>query len=148
MIVLPHPLIKKSAVAAMENGGAGAGDLMSLMLPDYTHEEVLRMTDTLITDYSSISYDAFYRGANVIFDWEEKDDTIAYYGKSARLMLTEDLAFGEVTYSQDDLRDAIAKVYGKPHDESFEERFRKIVAFHDGRNTERFIEMAKKDGLL
>lgn len=154
VIVLPHPLIKKNAVEAMgahgsaENRAADAHDVMRLMLPDYTHEEVLRMTDTLITDYSSISYDAFYRGANVIFDWEEKDETIAYYGKSARLMLTDDLAFGEVTRTQDELRAAIKKTYGKPQDERFVERFRKIVTYHDGRNTERFIEMAKKDGLL
>ena len=154
VIVLPHPLIKKNAVEAMEASGSdaddtsGSGGLMSLMLPDYTHEEVLRMTDTLITDYSSISYDAFYRGANVIFDWEEKDETIAYYGQSARLMLTEELAFGEVTRTQEELRAAISKVYGKAHDDRFEERFRKIVTYHDGRNTERFIEMAKKDGLL
>ncbi len=147
VIVLPHPLIKKSAVDAMEASGETDG-LMSLMLPDYTHEEVLRMTDTLITDYSSISYDAFYRGANVIFDWEEKDDTIAYYGQSARLMLTEDLAFGEVTYTQDELRAAIEKTYGNTQEDKFVERFRKIVTYHDGHNTERFIEMAKKDGLL
>ena len=131
----------------MEASGE-TGGLMSLMLPDFTHEEVLRMTDTLITDYSSISYDAFYRGANVIFDWEEKDYTIAYYGQSARLMLTEDLAFGEVTYTQDELRKAISKVYGKEQEDRFVDRFRRIVTYHDGRNTERFIEMAKKDGLL
>ena len=149
VIVLPHPLIKKSAVEALnESGSDDDHDLMRLMLPDYTHEEVLRMTDTLITDYSSISYDAFYRGANVIFDWEEKDDTIAYYGKSARLMLTEDLAFGEVTYTQDQLREAIAESYGKEQKSKYIDRFRKIVTYHDGKNTERFIEMAKKDGLL
>lgn len=149
VIVLPHPLIKKNAVKALEHAGAAdSHDVMRLMLPDYTHEEVLRMTDTLITDYSSISYDAFYRGANVIFDWEEKEDTIAYYGKSARLMLTEDLAFGEVTYTAEQLRAAIEKVYGHEQSDEFRERFSKTVAFHDGRNTERFIEMAKKDGLL
>ena len=149
VIVLPHPLIKKAAVAASQSsGGAPDDDVIKLMLPDLTHEEVLRMTDTLITDYSSISYDAFYRGANVIFDWEEKDDTIAYYGKSSRLMLTEELAFGEVAYDSDRLAEAIRKVYGKPHEEVFEERFSKIVTYHDGRNTERFIEMARRDGLI
>ena len=149
VIVLPHPLIKKAAVAALgDSGGAPEDDVIKLMAPDLTHEEVLRMTDTLITDYSSISYDAFYRGANVIFDWEEKDDTIAYYGKTSKLMLTEDLAFGEVVYNSEMLNAAIKKVYGKAHGEEFEERFGKIVTYHDGRNTERFIEMARKDGLL
>jgi len=149
VIVLPHPLIKKSAVEASRMaGGAPDDDVIKLMLPDLTHEEVLEMTDTLITDYSSISYDAFYRGANVIFDWEEKDQTIAYYGKSSRLMLTEELAFGEVVYDSESLNAAIKKVYEKPHDGIYEERFRRLVTYHDGRNTKRFIEMAKKDGLI
>ena len=149
VIVLPHPLIKNCAMNAMAGPDDPDGDeLLKLMLPDHTHEAVLRMTDTLITDYSSISYDAFYRGANVIFDWEEKDETIAYYGKSARLMLTEELAFGEVAYTQDELRDAIKKTYGRDQDDKYVERFRKTVTYHDGHNTERFIEMAKKDGLL
>lgn len=146
VIVLPHPLIKKNAMNAMDD--TEDDGLLKLMHPDFTHEAVLRMTDTLITDYSSISYDAFYRGANVIFDWEEKDETIAYYGKSARLMLTEDLAFGEVAYTQDELRDAIKKTYGRDQSVKHVENFRKIVTYHDGHNTERFIDMAKKDGLL
>ena len=63
-------------------------------------------------------------------------------------MLTEELAFGEVTYDSDGLNAAIRNVYGKPHDSIYEERFRKIVTYHDGHNTERFIEMAKEDGLI
>ena len=53
-----------------------------------------------------------------------------------------------MTYTQDELRKAISKVYGKEQEDRFVDRFRRIVTYHDGRNTERFIEMAKKDGLL
>ena len=149
VVVLPHPLIKKYAVAECANAGRNGGsDVLKLMLPDITHEEVLRRTDTLITDYSSIAYDAFYRGANVIFDWEEKDETVARYGQTARLMLTEELAFGEVCRSDEELRAAIESVYGRPHSDEEERRFSRIVEFHDGKNTERFIEMAGKDGLI
>ena len=148
VVVLPHPLIKQYAMDAYDSGQSDAQDVARLMLPDVTHEEVLRMTDTLITDYSSIAYDAFYRGANVIFDWEEKDDTVAEYGKTARLMLTEDLAFGKVCYNTEELNKAIADTYGKPHSREEEERFSRIVKYHDGHNTERFIEMIKKDGLI
>ena len=63
-------------------------------------------------------------------------------------MLTEDLAFGEVAYTKDELRAAIEKTYGKEQQSKYIDRFRNIVTYHDGRNTERFIEMAKKDGLL
>lgn len=149
VIVLPHPLIKKYAIAAYENmADTDDNEIVRLMLPENTHEEVLRKTDTLITDYSSIAYDAFYRGANVIFDWEEKDFTVSQYGATARLMLTEDLAFGKVCYNAKELKSAIESTYGKPHSEDEEKRFSKIVEFHDGKNTERFIEMVKKDGLL
>lgn len=149
VIILPHPLIKQYAVDAYEQGGKdNADDVVRLMQPDVTYEEILRMTDTLITDYSSISYDAFYRGANVIFDWEEKDDTVAEYGKTARLMLTEDLAFGNVCRSAGELTEAVKSVYGRPHSDEYEKRFSKIVEFHDGHNTDRFIEMIKKDGIL
>ena len=149
VIVLPHPLIKKYAIMAYERMTKDDdSEIIRLMLPEITHEEVLRKTDTLITDYSSISYDAFYRGANVIFDWEEKDDTVARYGKTASLMLTEELAFGKVCYNADELREAIETTYGRPHSDEEEKKFSKIVEFHDGRNTERFIEMIKKDGLI
>lgn len=151
VVVLPHPLIKKYAVEEYEKTAGSSnpdGGIIKLMLPDETHEEVLRKTDTLITDYSSIAYDAFYRGANVIFDWEEKDYTVSQYGKTARLMLTEDLAFGNVCYSMEELKEAIKKTYGKGHSKEEEERFGKLVEFHDGRNTERLIEMIKKDGLI
>lgn len=149
VIVLPHPLIKEYAVKAYESApDSEDSEVIKLMLPDITHEEVLRQTDTIITDYSSIAYDAFYRGAKVIFDWEEKEATVAEYGKTARLMLTEDLAFGKVCYNAKELKSAIESTYGKPHSEDEEKRFSKIVEFHDGKNTERFIEMVKKDGLL
>lgn len=149
VIVLPHPLIKKYAMKLYEEADSGDdGEAIRLMLPEISHEEVLRETDMLITDYSSISYDAFNRGANIIFDWEEKNDTVAQYGKTATLMLTEDLAFGKVCYDEKSLRAAIQSTYGKPHSEEEEKRFDKIVEYHDGHNTERFIEMIKKDGLL
>lgn len=149
VIVLPHPLIKNYAIKAYQNASDSENsEVIRLMLPEITHEEVLRKTDTLITDYSSIAYDAFYRGANVIFYWEEKDETVAEYGKTSRLMLTEELAFGKVCYNTEELNKSIADSYGMPHRDEEEERFGKIVEFHDGRNTERFIEMAKKDGLL
>jgi len=151
VVVLPHPLIKQyaqEAYAKLSGKEGREAEVIGLMLPDVTHEEVLRMTDTLITDYSSIAYDAFYRGANVIFDWEEKEETVANYGKTARLMLTEELAFGAVCYNGSDLRKAIEDCYGKDHGSEYEERFSKLVEYHDGKNTERFIEMIRKDGLI
>ena len=53
-----------------------------------SYDDILRDTAVLITDYSSIAYDAFYRGANVIFWWKEKDFCMEQY--NGHLMLNED----------------------------------------------------------
>ena len=60
------------------------------------YDDLLKETRVLITDWSSISYDAFYRGSNVIFYWEEKEDCLAHYGGKTKLMLTDELVFGDV----------------------------------------------------
>ena len=102
----------------------------------------------LITDYSSIAYDAFYRGGNDIFCWEQLDECMKHYGKDAKLMLTEDLAFGPVCYNIGDVTDAVEKIYKTEHDPQCVSNFRKIVEFSDGKNTERVVEMLAKDGII
>ena len=141
VVILPHPLMAERF--AGEKDGIGG----HILLAD-SYDEVLRDCSLLITDYSSIAYDAFYRGANVIFCWEEKDECMQYYGEEAHLMLNEDNAFGPITTEENELNKAIEKYYGREQDEAHIKRYRGIVEFHDGRNTERIIECMKKDGLL
>ena len=93
----------------------------------------------MITDYSSIAYDAFYRGANVVFYWEEMEECMEHYGGDTRLMLSEDLAFGLCCYCQEDLRKAVGSLYGSPQKRLYRQRFGRIVEHHDGKNTERLI---------
>ena len=109
---------------------------------------MLRECDTLITDYSSISYDAFYRGANVIFCWEEKDECMTHYGEGTRLMLTEELAFGPVTMNDEERRKAVEETYGKPQKQEYIDNYRQIIEFHDGKNSERIIQHLIKDGVI
>ena len=146
VIILPHPLMA-------ERFAAGAGDIPDpeigkhLLIAD-NYDKVLRDCDLLITDYSSISYDAFYRGANIIFCWEEKDECMTHYGPGTRLMLTRELAFGPVTMNEDELRNAVRSIYGTEQKQSYLDNYRQIIEFHDGRNSERIIEHLIKDGVL
>lgn len=142
LIVLPHPLV----ASQMKN--MPEGKISQYIIESEKYDVILRSTKLLITDYSSISYDAFYRGSNVIFNWEEKDLCMKQYGKGGRLMLTEDLAFGDVCMNTMQLGQAIQDGYTSPQKDEYIKRYRQIVQFHDGNNTKRFFDMAKRDGLL
>lgn len=138
--VLPHPLMR----GAMINAGCG----LSSYIPEETsYDEILKSCALLITDYSSIAYDAFYRGANVVFCWEEKEECMTHYG-GAHLMINEDSAFGDVTTTPGDLRSAILHNYMQKQKSEYVEKYRKIVSFHDGNNSNRIIEMMQKDGII
>lgn len=140
VVILPHPLMQKF----MEKGE----NRLSPYMATKTHDEVLKDCDLLITDYSSISYDAFYRGSNVLFYWAEKEYCMEQYGEGTRLMLTEELAFGDVCYRPEEITDSIMNSYGRTQRKEYVDRFRKIVEFHDGKNAERIIENLKRDGVL
>ena len=112
------------------------------------YENVLRDTEVLITDYSSISYDAFYRGAKVVFYWAEKDECMTHYGEGTKLMLNLDNVFGPVAMTGDEITAAVSENYGAEQRQDYLDKYRKIIEFHDGRNTERIIEHLIKDGVI
>ena len=115
---------------------------------DQKYDTILQNTALLITDYSSIAYDAYYRGAQVIFYWEEKDECMEEYGEGTELMLNEENVFAPVAYNEKELTDAFNEVYLKPHAANYQDKFEKIVEFHDNKNTDRLVEMLTEDGLL
>lgn len=141
VIILPHPLIVNELHKI-------SASLSSKIRLDVRYDDVLRQTAVLITDYSSIAYDAFYRGSRVIFCWEEKDACMAHYGPSTKLMLNEDNVFGDVFYNTDELGEAIRRNYTGSQYEPYRERYSRLVEFHDGHNTDRLIEFLKEDGIL
>ena len=135
--ILPHPLV----IDIFKNTDLGE------FIPDVTsYDKILEDTALLITDYSSISYSAFYRGANVIFVWNEKDECMEHYG--GHLMLNEDNVFGSYVYHYEELCDIINMEYLKNQKKEYVERYNKIVEFHDNKNTERLIGMLKKDKFI
>ena len=140
IVIMPHPLMRQMVEESNTS-------LNSYFRPEMTHDEVLRHTRMLITDYSSIAYDAFYRGANVVFCWEDMNECMAHYG-DAHLMLTEYNAFGDITYNEDQRRKAFEKNYRMEQDPKYVRKYERIVAFRDGKNSERIIEKLKADGVL
>lgn len=141
IIILPHPLM----ISAIKNNKD-----YSKFLPkvEFVYDDILKECALLITDYSSISYDSFYRGSNIIFYWEEKEECLKKYGEHAKLMLNEDNAFGDIAYNNKDLSKLIESNYLKPQKSIFIEKFRKIVTFYDNKNTDRLINMLKEDNLI
>lgn len=138
--VLPHPLMRNAMIKADCR-------LSSFIPRETSYDEILKSCALLITDYSSIAYDAFYRGANVIFCWEEKDECMTHYG-GAHLMIDKNNTFGDITTTPEGLTEAILKNYMRNQNSEYIENYRKIVSFHDGKNSERIIEMMKKDGII
>lgn len=141
IVLLPHPLFQ-------ERINRSGNPVKERFRFNEKYDTILQDTALLITDYSSIAYDAFYRGAQVIFYWEEKDRCMESYGTGTKLMLTEDNVFAPVAYNAEQLKEAFEAVYKKPHSENQEEKYQEIVAFHDGNNAKRLISMLKKDGII
>ena len=63
-------------------------------------------------------------------------------------MLTEEDAFGYITYNREELQDAIKKAYYEVQKQEFIDNFKTIVEFNDNRNCQRMVECMKKDGIL
>ena len=141
VIILPHPLIVNELSKLSEK-------LTKKIVLDARYDDILKDAAVLITDYSSIAYDAFYRGARVVFYWEEKDYCMMQYGPSTKLMLNEENVFGDFAYSDENLSEIIERNYNNPQTEEQKKRYSKLVNFHDGKNTERLIKFLKKDGII
>jgi len=135
--LLPHPLVRDAFLGT---------PMEDLMWRDGSYDEALRQCAVLVTDYSSIAYDAFYRGARVVFWWKDKDECMTQYG--GRLMIDEGTAFGPVCHTADALRQAVLAAYGAEQSAEDVRRFKRIVEFADGDNTGRVVEALKRDGLI
>lgn len=141
VIVLPHPLIAESMLEIDD-------DILKYMNFEDKYDDLLKDAKVLITDYSSISYDAFYRGSNVIFYWEEKNYCMECYGGNTKLMLDEENCFGDICYNTEDLKNVFEKNYLEGQCEKYIQNYQKIVQFNDNKNTERLIEFLKEDKII
>ncbi len=141
LIILPHPLMRQAMV---EN----YTDLDEYLVEGKTNDEILRECRLLITDYSSISYDAFYRGTNIIFYWEEKEKCMANYGTAAFLLLNDENAFGDICYDDRNLTQVIKRNYEEGQLPEYIKKYEEIVTFHDNCNSDRIVEKLREDGII
>lgn len=109
--------------------------------------KALAKSKIFITDYSSASYDAHYRGSYIIYYWEEKEYLIEKYG-GAIPPINEDNCDGVPVFSIDELINEVKKAINNNYimDDLYQERYRKINEFHDGKNGDRLVkELIKLD---
>lgn len=139
--ILPHPLMKR----AMLSSKCGIKEFIPKCV---SYDEALRYCDVFITDYSSLAYDAFYRGSKVIFYWEEKDECLEHYGENVNLMLDSKNVFGNICLTPEEIAMNIDSIYKKEQSNEHKKRYERIVEFHDGKNTERIFERLKQDGYI
>ena len=65
-----------------------------------------------------------------------------------KLMINEYNIFGDVCRSEEELAEVFDRNYSGPQKDLDIRRYRRIVSWHDGRNTERIIECMKKDQII
>ncbi len=125
-----HPKFAECLVKA-------APEYAKIIEPDLT--KALAEAKVFITDYSSASYDAHYRGAYIIYYWADKDYLIEQY--KAIPPINETNCDGVPVYSPEELVKEVQNAIDKNYimDEKYEENYRKINEFHDGKNGERLI---------
>lgn len=123
-------------------------------MSEYKHLLCHDPTDALlnskifITDYSSIIYDAIYRGTFPIFYWKDSDYLIKNY--KAIPPVNEMNAPGAIVKSAEGLVDTVNKAiennYSIPKE--YINKYRKINEFHDNKNTDRVIEVLVENNVL
>lgn len=140
-VILPHPLFRRAAES-------NEFLLKKYMQFDTKYDEILRDTKVLITDYSSIAYDAFYRGANIIFYWEELEECLEAYGENTKLLLNEENIFGDICYNMNELGNVFLQNYTQTQQVQHVKNYKYIVEFSDGKNTERLMEALRHDYII
>ena len=137
IVLLPHPLVAEYLKDS---------EYSKYMLKKFIYDEVLKDCNVLITDYSSVAFDAFYRGANVIFWWKDKDACMQEY--EGKLMLNMDNVYGPVCYNGKELSKAVEATYRKKQSKENKEKYQDLVNFHDNNNSERLIEFMERDKII
>ena len=110
--------------------------------------EALEKTKLLITDYSSVCYNTFYQGGGVIF---YQPDLELYEAQNGKLIPYDDEYIGKRAFNIHELETIISQtIKNKRIDlkeirtEKFEQNYKTINEFHDGKNIERIYNEITK----
>ena len=101
-----------------------------------------------ITDFSSASYDAHMRGANIIYYWEEREYLIKKY--KATPPINYGNCDGRCVYSVADLMCEVKWLMKNNYHEYdiYKDRYAKINEFNDRRNTERLVNILLEERII
>ena len=115
---------------------------------DGSVSEALKDTKLMITDYSSICYNVFYQGAGVVFYQPDVDD---YERRLGKLIPKENEYIGHRALNHEELKDILlsgiddGKIQlDRFRNEQYEEIYRTINKYHDGKNVERIRDHLKE----
>lgn len=106
--------------------------------------EALEKTKLLITDYSSVCYNSFYQGSGVIF---YQPDLELYEKENGKLIPNDDEYIGERVFNIEDLEEILKQSINnkkidldKLRTKEFENNYKLINEFSDGKNIERIYQ--------
>lgn len=132
--IIPHPKISNLLLNTDMKDSVWQGPI----------SEVLKKSKLLITDYSSVAYNTFYQGGGVIF---YQPDLRLYERENGKLIPNDDEYIGKRVFTIDQLEDVIKETIkdGKINlnnvrTEEFEEIYKTINEFSDGKNMERLYK--------
>ena len=91
-------------------------------------------------------FDAFNRGSNIIFYWEEKEMCLEKY--SNKLLLNEENIFGDIVYNVIELEKIISRNLKEEQLYKNKAKYKRIVKFDDNLNTQRVLKHLKKEGII
>ena len=119
---------------------------------DKPYSEMLEKAKLLITDYSSVCYNSFYQGAGVIF---YQPDIEKYELENGKLIPTDNEYIGKRVYNINELEKNIKQTIkdGKidlnvVRTEKFENNYKSINNFSDGKNIDRIYEKLIKKKII
>lgn len=140
--IIPHPKVTKL--------------MMKTDLKDTIYQgpisKILEKTKLLVTDYSSVCYNAFYQGAGVIF---YQEDLELYEKENGELIPKDSEYIGERVFSIKQMENKLNECIkdnkidmSKIRTEKHEKIYSTINEFSDGKNAERIYEKLKELNII
>lgn len=138
IVIIPHPKVFDLLTSTDMKDNVWQGKI----------SEILEKTKMLITDYSSVCYNAFYQGGGVVF---YQPDLELYETYNGPLVPTDDEYIGKRAFDMEQLEGIVKETIinkkidlTKIRNKKFEDNYATINEFSDGKNIERIYEKLKE----
>ena len=138
VVIIPHPKVFDLLTSTDMKDNVWQGKI----------SEILEKTKMLITDYSSVCYNAFYQGGGVVF---YQPDLELYETYNGPLVPTDDEYIGKRAFDMEQLEGIVKETIinkkidlTKIRNKKFEDNYATINEFSDGKNIERIYEKLKE----